>query len=266
MAIIVLDKSYLQAVRRQDLLALDEHNELVVTGSLFYELLTGDEEARRRVFAKLPQRDNPVRLLDNVSSLLTHESTTHTSAGNVLNHELGFAFKFNPRLMEPGYQLPADALEGIRENEELTRSFVELNVLRTNAVVDMFRAVTTGSDSTRRAALAEIEQEIKDPERVLEFYRSLNDPELPPPDLLTPEWATFRLYQTSLLFSLHSIHRHRGQIPTPLSVTEFEKLEHDFHDQVGLCTGILAGGFATNEKKLQRWCALLNPAAILIST
>jgi hypothetical protein len=266
MGVIALDKCFLQAASWQTICGLAEHHDLIVTGSLFHELLTGDPGARRRVFAKLPRRDNPVSLLDNMSSLLAHEDQTHTPARNILEHTIDISFRFNARLKEYGYELPQDTLEAVAENEELTRRLVDSYVERTNAVVDMFCRVTAGSDKERLAALAEIEEEISQPENVLAFYRAIDDPKLPPADLLTTDWATFRFYQTSLLFSLRTIHRHRGPIPAPLSAKEFERLEHDVHDHIALCAGILAGGLATNEIKLKEWCALLSPETLQISS
>lgn len=266
MTAIVLDKCFLQAASWQAICELALHHELIITGSLFHELLTGSPNSRHRVFSKLPRHDNPVRLLDNVSALLKHEDETHTPAGNVIDHALNISFRFNPRLREATYELPPDALEAVVDNEKRTRRLVESYVARTNVVVDMFSRVTIGSDRDRLDALAEIEKEISEPENILTFYRTIGDPKLPPPDLLTPDWATFRFYQTGLLFSLHTIHRHRGPIPLPLSKNEFVRLEHDVHDHMAVCTGILAGGIATNEKKLRNWCALLKPEVLVVST
>jgi hypothetical protein len=266
MATIVLDKCFLQAASWKAICDLAENNDLVLTGSLFHELLSGDQEARRRVFAKLPRTDNPVHLIDNVSSLLAHESETHTPAGDILAHTLDLRYRFNARLKEPGYQLPQEALDGVVEDEEMTRRLVESYAARTNAIADMFSRVTSGSDNDRQIALADIEAEIADPKKVLRFYRSLDDDDLPPADLITEDWATFRFYQTALLFSLHTIFRHRGPVPLPLSAKEFERLEHDVHDHMALCIGVLGGGLATNERKLQRWFSLLNPSGTLISS
>jgi hypothetical protein len=266
MATIVLDKCFLQAASWKAICDLAANNDLVLTGSLFYELLSGDQEARRRVFAKLPRTENPVHLIDNVSSLLAHEGETNTPAGDILAHTLALRYRFNARLREAGYQLPQEALDGVRENEELTRRLVESYVKRTNAVTEMFSLVASGSDDDRLAALAEIEVEIVDSRNVIRFYRSLEDDALPPADLITEDWATFRFYQTALLFSLYTVYRHRGPVPLPLSAKEFERLEHDVHDHIALCVGVLAGGLATNERKLQRWFSLLNPSGTLISS
>lgn len=266
MGIVVLDKCFLQAARWETVCSLAKQNDLIVTGSLFHELLTGDPVARHRAFAKLPRRDNPVRLLDNLSSLLAHEERTHKRAGNVLDHTIDIAFRFNPNLKEPGYELPQEAANVVAENTASTRRLVELYVDRTNAVSDMFHRVTTGSDQERDAALKEIGEEISKPENVLIFYRSVAVKSMPPGDLLTEDWATFRFYQTSMLFSLHTLHRHRGLIPAPLSENEFERLEHDVHDHIVLCAGILAGGLASNETKLKEWCTLLCPSTFQISS
>jgi len=266
MATIVLDKCYLQAASWKVICDLAKDNDLVVTGSLFHELLSGDQEARRRVFAKLPRTYNPVRLIDNLSSLLAHEGETHTPAGNILTHTLDLNYEFNAELKEPGYLLPQEALDGVMENEEQTCRLVDSYIRRTNAVAEMFTQVTSGSDDDRLIALAEIEGEIADPRNVLRFYRSLDNDELPPANLITEDWATFRFYQTALLFSLHTLYRHRGPVPLPLSAKEFDRLEHDVHDHMALCLGILGGGLATNELKLQRWFSLLNPSGTLISS
>lgn len=266
MGAIVLDKCFLQAATWQKVCSLADEHDLILTGSLFYELLSGSDSARARVFSKLPRRDNPAHLLDNLTSLLGHEDKHHTPALNVLDHTISISYRFNPSLRAQEYELPQDAREALGENEQTTRKLVHSYVERTNAVVEMFHRVTSGSDNSRLSALAEIEKEISLPSSVLTFYGSIGDPKLPPIELLTPHWTTFRFYQTSLLFSLHTIHRHRGPIPKPLSDREFERLEHDVHDAVTLCAGIVAGGLATEERKLQHWWRLLHPQGLLVSS
>jgi len=264
MAALVLDKCYLQAATWQTVCTLAEEHDLVMSGGLFHELLSGNPKGRAKVFSKLPRKDNPVHLVDNLTSLLRHEGQTHTPAGDILAHTLGLTFRFNDGLRSEDYALPPDAVEGVADNVAMTAALVESYVARTNELVDMFHRVTKGSDDARRNALAEIEEEIANPENVLAFYRTLSNPELPPADLLTSEWATLRFYQVGLLFSLHTIYRHRGPVPATLSPREFERLEHDIHDSVALILGTLSGALATDEKKLQRWFRLLRPDGLLI--
>ena len=265
MSAIVLDKCFLQAAPWQQVCALAEEHDLILTGSLFYELLTGTEKDRARAFAKLPRKENPVHLLDNVSSLLKFEDEHHAPARDILSHTIQIRYRFNPGLIGQQYELPEEAKAALKEKEQLTHRLVDSYVARTNAVVDMFHRVTKGSDHSRNVALREIEAELAEPDNVIAFYRSIDDPKLPPADLLTPEWTTFRFYQTSLIFSLHTIHRHRGPIPVPLTSREFDRLEHDVHDAMALCTGLLANGLATNERKLIGWWKLLSAGGILVS-
>lgn len=81
MAAIVFDKCFLQTASWQAICGIAERHDLLISGSLFHELLTGNQEARRKVFAKLPRQDSPVLLIDSVCSLLSHEDNTHTSGG-----------------------------------------------------------------------------------------------------------------------------------------------------------------------------------------
>jgi len=266
MTAIVLDKCFLQAARWERVRDLAEAHELIVTGSLFHELLSGDSEARRRVFAKLPRKDDPVRLIDNVSAFLKHEESTRTPAEHVLSHALAFSFRFHPELGNAGYTLTADVRDAVDANVAKTTSMVEDYVRRTNAVVDMFHPLSQGSDQSRADALQRVEAEIADVKNVLVFYGAIGDPDLPPPDLVDERWATVRFFQTALLFSAHTIHRLKGPIGDAISPSEFERLEHDVHDHMVLCVGVMAGGLATNEIKLKRWFKMLSPNGLLVST
>jgi len=266
MGIIVLDKCFLQAASWEAISALAREHALIITGSLFHELMSDDPEARARAFSKLPRQNNPAHLLDNVSALLAHEEDTHTPVLNILDHTIRIVYRFNPQLRNPDYSLPPDAEGALADNVALTRRLVDRYIARTNVVVQMFQTVAQGSDQSRASALSEIEKELADPANVLTFYRSIEDPELPPAELLTPAWTTFRFFQTALLFSLHTIHRHRGVIPQGISDREYERLEHDVHDHMVLCTATLAGGLATNETKLKRWFKLLCPSGLLVCT
>lgn len=265
MTAIVLDKCYLQAASWEAVCKLAEANDLIFTGSLLCELLSGDQKVRRKAFAKLPRVENPVRLIENISSILSHEIETHTPAGDILRYALDFRFKFNDSLLRAGDELPHEARLAVEEYGAQICRFIEFYVERTNSVVHMFSRVTVGSDKNRLIALSEIETEICDPENIIKFYHALDDRALPPSRLITADWATFRFYQTLLLFSLHTVHRHRGAVPLPLSVAEINRIEHDVHDQIGLCLGVLAGGLATNEKKLKKWFKMLCPHGKLIS-
>jgi len=263
---IVLDKSFLQSVSAQRIRELAVSMSLVMTDALFYELLTTDATTRSRCFSKLPSIDNPVHVVGHIGPMLLHEQRTHSKALNFLTYELTERYRFNPSLCDASYQMPEDALGHTQEESEHIRSSIDRFIARTEAAASIFPLVAQGSDSSRLQALGTYEQELSMPENILSFYRSMDDPALPPHTLLNEDWATFRLYQISLLFSLHTLHRHRGPIPSNKSNRELTRLEHDVHDCNMLLTAVMAGGLATKDSKLIRWWQLLFPGKPLYAS
>ncbi|MGH7174763.1 MAG: hypothetical protein ACREGR_00180, partial [Minisyncoccia bacterium] len=218
-----------------------------MTDALFYELLTTDAITRSRCFSKFPQIENPVRIVGHIHRMLLHEQRTKTKALDFLSYEVKERFRFNLHLRDIGYELPPDAVQNTNEETANIEGRVDRYRERTNTVVSIFPEVTQGSDAARLIALQEYEAAIAIPKNILSFYKSIGDPSLPPYDLLTGEWATFRFFQINLLFSLHALHRHRGPIPATISPREFTRLEHDVHDASLLATAVMAGGLATQE-------------------
>ena len=60
---IVIDKSYLQGASRERVRRLCEENTVLLTETLFYELLTTAVSVRAACFAKLLAKDNAVVLI-----------------------------------------------------------------------------------------------------------------------------------------------------------------------------------------------------------
>lgn len=256
---IVLDKSYLQGVSTQRIQDLCASKSMIMTDALFYELLTAKPAERAQCFAKFPDVENPVSVVGHIGPMLLHEKNTHTKTLDFLSYKINERFKFNRGLCQLDYQLPEEALKHTQEESKRVCDSVETFVRRTLTATSVFPLVTEGSDSSRLKALERYERDIAMPENVLLFYKSVNDSALPPHWLLTEDWATFRMYQISLLFSLHTLHRHRGPVPEPMSNREFTRLEHDVHDSDMMLTAAMAGGLATKEAKLIQWWQLLFP-------
>ena len=263
---VVLDKSYLQSVSTQRIRELSTSMPLVMTDALFYELLTTDATTRARCFSKFPAVENPVRVVGHIGPMLLHEKSTHSKALEFLSYEVTERYRFNPNLCDANYQMPEDALGHTQDESEHIRGSIDRFVERTEAAKSLFPLVTQGSDSARLQALGEYEHQLSLPENILTFYKNIDDPTLPPHSLLSEEWATFRLYQISLLFSLHTLHRHRGPVPSQISNREITRLEHDVNDSNMLLTAAMAGGLATKESKLIRWWQLLFPTKPLYAS
>lgn len=265
---IVLDKNFLQGSSAKRIRELSASHRLLMPDVLFYELLSSSEPGRSRCFAKLPKVPNPVELIMHVGGLLRLEIDTYQPSGKPSSHCLDIHYQFNPSLSLPQYNLPPEAKEVLTEQTEELRSDVSSFISGVRHMPTFFPNLLTGSDADRRAAKNEAERVlVTDSEALLEFYAQLQAPPgerpLPPVEQLTPEWALFRWLQVQMLFALDIYCRYGGQIPDIPIGKLYEKIEHDVLDAQYLILGVLEGSFATREKKLQRWWAVLCPSGTL---
>lgn len=260
---VVLDKSFLQGAPRSRVHALATSHRLVMSDTLFYELLTGSEPGRSRCFAKLPQRDNPVDLVNHIGTLMSIEIDTHRPAGRPSTHREELRFQFNPALLNETYTLPSEAQEVVDEQLADIKSDVISFVERASETSSFFPNLLTGSQQERAQARTEAEQAIAAPGSLVDFYASLEPPPgqrpLPPADLIDERWALYRWLQVQFLFAVDLYVRYQGNIPRQFTDRVFERIEHDVHDAQVLMLGCLEGAFATRENKLKSWWRLLRP-------
>jgi hypothetical protein len=260
---VVLDKCFLQGAPTKRVRELATSHRLVMSESLFYELLTGSEPGRSRCFAKLPQTDNPVDLVNHIGTLLRLEIDTQRPAGRPSTHRENLRFQFNAALVTGSYRLPPEAQDVVDEQFANLRADVTSFADRAAGIDSFFPNLLVGSQSQRAAARVAAEQAIVEPGSLIDFYASLEPPALekplPPASLLDEQWALYRWLQVQFLFGLDLYVRYQGQVPKVFSPAVFEKLEHDVLDAQILMLGCLEGSLATREKKLQRWWRLLCP-------
>lgn len=266
---VVLDKNYLQGCRREQIVALSETHRLVMSGALFYELITTSEEQRRRCFAKLPRADNPVELVDHVGELMRRELETGKACGKPSANTLGIRFRFNPNLLQDDYRLPDEALEALQQEALDLANERERLIQLSESTPSLFPNVLSGSTEARRESRAEAEAAIADVAQIITFYRGLASPDpcspFPDADLVGPDWAHIRWVQVQMMFALDLHVRYQGAVRTALTAKVLERLEHDVHDAQHLALGVLEGAFATRENKLRRWWALLRPDGALFT-
>ncbi|MDB5874600.1 MAG: hypothetical protein JWQ07_4042 [Ramlibacter sp.] len=264
---VVLDKNYLQGSRKQDILALSQTHQLVMSGALFYELITTSELQRRRCFGKLPATENPVELVDHVGELLRRELKTGEPCGKPSANSLGIRFRFNPGLVEDGYQLPESALEALRDEAVGLAAESERLLQLSETIPSLFTGLLAGNTEIRQQQRVNAEAAIADVSQIMTFYRGLASPDprspFPSADIVGPEWGHIRWVQIQMLFALDLHLRYQGCVRTELTDKVQERLEHDVHDAQHLALGVLEGAFATREKKLVRWWRLLRPDGVL---
>lgn len=264
---IVLDKSFLQGSKKARIHELAETHRLVVSDALFYELLTAREPGRSRCFAKFPPVANPVDLVNHIGTLMRLEIETHRPSGKPSEHREQLRFEFNPRLVNPEYELPEEARLGIEEHTAQLRADVESFIGRASLIESFFPNLLAGCDSQQLQERTNAERAIAEPGSLLPFYASLEpvpgQNPLPSATVVSENWALYRWLQVQLLFSLDLYVRYRGKVPESLSPAVHEKLEHDILDAEMMMLGCLEGSFATREKKLVRWWKLICPTGIL---
>jgi len=264
---IVLDKSFLQGSKKAQIHDLAQKHRLLMSDTLFYELLTGGEPARSRCFAKLPPVPNPVDLVDHVGTLMRKEIETHCPAGKPSENCIQLKFQFNPRLVTPEYELPKEALISVEEQTVKIGARVKQLIGRVSLVDTFFPNLLSGNDSKRTQERIDAEQAIAEPGALLPFYANLEAPPgekpFPPSSLVTEEWAVYRWLQVQFMFALDIYVRFQGVVPEDLTPLMYEKIEHDVLDAEVMMLACLEGALATREKKLVRWWNLLCPSGTL---
>lgn len=264
---IILDKCFLQGSKAEHIHELAASHRLLVSDSLFYELLTAREPQRSRCFAKFPQIGNPVDLVDHIGTLMRIEIDTHRPAGKPSSHRLQLEFQFNPRLVTPDYEPPAIAKQAIDQRFVELRADSKRLLERAMLMGSFFPDLLTAPKAELDKAKDEVELLIARPGALLPFYSKLESPpgerSLPSADRVNEEWAIYRWLQVEFLFAFDLYVRYQGKVPPVLGSKAWEKLEHDVLDAQVLALGCLEGAFATRESKLIRWWRLLCPNGTL---
>jgi hypothetical protein len=264
---IVVDKSFLQGTNGQRILRLASENRILMSDALFYELLTTKPEVRVQCFAKLPQQENPVDLVNHAGFLLRQEIDSGQPSGKPSLHKEDIRFVFNTALRQIDYVMPEDAIEAIKDETARLKDSVTNFMTKTNATASMFPNVLKGNQAERTKSHMEAEKTITAPLALRPFISQMSPPAgektLPPVDRMDESWAIYRWLQIQMLFALDIYVRYQGSIPDPMSQRVYEKLEHDVLDAEQLILGCLEGAYATKEKKHIRWWRLLCPSGTL---
>jgi hypothetical protein len=262
-ATVVIDKNFLQGASRDQVHSLMATHQLVMPGSLFFELMTTDLAARRKCFLKFPSVVNPVYLVDHIGVLLRHEIAEKRPSGLPSSHRLKFDFQFNEGLSYDSYELPLDAQTAVDaqivDAAEDVAGLIDLS----ETIPDIFPVLLAGTAAQQAASLADVEALIARLEAVHEFYTCLESPDssMPYPRIQADfgSWAHIRWLQVKMLFATDLYVRYRGRLREIATPNVLVKLEHDVHDAQILTLGVMEGSFVTREQKLQRWFRLLQP-------
>ena len=267
---VVLDKSYLDGARRASVRHLCDNYTVLLSDELFYELMTTRPDSRKHCFSKLPERQNPVRLVPNVGALIRFEREHKEACTPIIRQCFGDDYVFNRLLREGTYvlngevddklqrlkaQVAADTRVLIDRWPTVHGFFPELNGIEWN---DFPNAVQTA----RRKVATDINF-------VREIYASCLDEDArrdsPAPADLDSRWAIFRSIQCNILCDLRLFGRYQGKPPVEFSEVFVTKAEHSMLDTSYVILGSLTGAMATNDGEILEDLLLLCPDCFLVS-
>jgi hypothetical protein len=260
---IVLDKSYLQGAAGQEVSALCDSCNTLVTEDLVFELLTGDLETRTKCFRKLPQRENPAGIIAHPGTLMRYEVENRHPATPVWDHRMTGTFTFNEGLAAGDFKLTEEQAGGVREWEGNLAEDVEGFLQEVSTAERIFPPL----DGLRPGASPERVEEIcqriaSDAEMIRTLYASFAPKGFPLPPIVGRTWVVFRRVQAHLLACVEYFARFGvGVNPTHRGRLENERIDVNY-----LVLALLAQGLATRDRDMQRRFRRLCPDGILIDT
>lgn len=254
---IVLDKSYLEAARPDQIISLCEEHTVMMPEVLFYELTTTNEDSMRNCFNKFPDRDNPVELIPNIGSLLKYEWEMHKSCVPLYERREKITFRFNRRLREGRYQFQGKQLKAKKSEMQLvdnkTREFFDLAMIAQDVFYPQLSNLQ-GVDYSN--AINDIKEQMStNKEEVRKIYRRIFSGNVEPKPLikssdLNSNWATFRWVQIRMIYSLDLLLRYKGQLPTNPTQKFWCRIEHEMLDAEYVMLASLSHGLASDDTVL----------------
>jgi hypothetical protein len=264
---IVIDKSYLQGTKADQIRRLTVEHRFLMSDALFYELLTTEPVYRCQCFNKFPDGSNPVDLINHIGTLMKIEIETQKASGLPSQNIENIEFTFNEQLTREDYSPPLDVQEEIDEETSRLESSVHSFLERTKVISSFFPDLLQGNQTGRDKSHMEAEALIVAPQSLMPLLNELKPPKgekaLPPAATINDNWAIYRWLQVQLLFALDVHVRYQGNVLENLSTKVFTRMEHDVLDAELLALGCLEGNFATRENKHKRWWKLLCPSGEL---
>ena len=268
---ILVDKSFIDGSKAATVRELCSAYHVLMTEELFFELITTDEEKRRRAFCKLPDIGNPVSLIPNIGTLLRFEKETGGPCAPPLRrNRIEESFQFNSRLRDGTFKFDGEYAEELKrfrkDVEKRTRGFIE----RCFVVHKFCPEMTDIKISDLPIALAEARSSMTtDSNRVREIYRRLTanhrDQQLPRPEQIDPSWAWFRWVQVQIVAALRIFVRYQGRMPSSDNERFWTIAEHTMLDSYYVLFGTLCGGLASRDDEIKEDFKLLRPDGLLLS-
>jgi len=246
---VILDKSYLDGEKTENVLKLCNNHTAIMIDSLFYELLTTDKKSRARCFSKIPKKKNPLLLIPNAGQYYRHEMENKRPFERIELLKEDIDFNFNEGLHDEKFEVSPEVKELINKDEIDTEKSTAGFVGRARVVREFFgNNETTESLITRIATEESLVRKIYDkiiPDEDEYFIDRIS------PDQLNSRWVMFRWIQTQVIYGLIFNERYQGKIPDDLTRKSWIKAEHDMLDSDYVLFGAMTGAIATRDNKIK---------------
>jgi hypothetical protein len=260
-AVVVVDKCYLQGASRAEVANLLAQHHTIMPAALLHELLTGDERDRARCFSVLPPRDNPLLLVEDPGPLIRYEASNRRPCTPLTDRCLKGAFQFNPRLNGNEFVISDEARRVLSARDEELALGIEGYREAYSLVPNFFPELIGLRPGEKPELVARIIRDIATaPEIVKTFYDAIRPEFLPPVSLIDENWVIYRWAQVRLLDAVDTFSRY-GAGGRPLG----EKAVNAHIDVEYTILASLAGGLASRDKEMISRFRLLRPDGVLIS-
>jgi len=267
---IVLDKDFLDGAPTEQVRRLCDHNVVLFSETLLFELMTTSEKSQKRCFSKLPEVENPVTLIPNVGTLLRYELENGVACAPLVERAINEEFKFNEKLREGKFVAEGDVKQSLEEWQKQVKEDTENFLVRCSIVHQFFPELNGIEYNKLPVAIDEARKKVAEDH---EFVRTINESFLeenapanaPPSELLDPNWAFFRWVQCQLLSALRMFGRHQGNFELPASEGVFTRAEHTMHDIYYTILATLSGALATGDQEVIDDFLLACPKGVVIT-
>ncbi len=258
---VVIDKSFLQGASQDQLRSLFERHRVLMTESLFYELLTTDPAVRARCFRRIPEIENPVMLVQNVGAILRWEVQNKRPLPSIDDVVMSERFQFNPGLVDEDFNLgekQVSVIENWRREKsvwvcdfadhcsKVPVKFPELNGYRPGVA-------TTHIERIKKRIYAE-------PGFVRELYGGGKGGTWPTKEQIDERWATYRWLQIRVVAALDYFRKYGARDVS----SETTKVENEYLDLEYCLVGCLVGAIATKDSGLSERFLALCPSGKLL--
>lgn len=243
---VVIDKSFLQGASRDRLRSVFEGHRVLMTESLFHELLTTRPTIRARCFRRIPEIENPVTLVQNVGAILRWESER---------------FQFNPGLVDKDFKLGEGQISVMENWRKEVSVWVHDFADHCSKVPVRFPELKGYRPGTTTTHIERIKKRVcAEPGFVRELYRGGKDGTWPTKEAIDERWAIYRWLQIRVLAALDYFGKYGERDVS----SETTKIENEYLDLEYCLVGCVVRAIATKDNGMsERFLALCPSGTVL---